>query len=482
MTAMGYADLISLVSLVLGCAAPCAGPPVAPGEGAPPAPTAPLQLDAAAGLKEITRAYRGGATAERMALTLREGVKVVRRDEFVCRVNPLAGNETREADADLSLDLGPLRLFASGGMLVVTHVSKAETFFRQDYDPPLTIDKLATIVPPLLLPQLAFALSVEPPTVLAPYFRGVRWRGTTINPADEQPVLTVLGTTERNQIVMVLADGKTGRLKSMSIGMDGGGGGGAGVARTLEVTVTAVAAEPATKWMPSLAGRRMVGSLDKLTAAVGVPVAMGQRFAGVVMHSGGHEKVRLENLAALTEEGGVVALVLFDAPDDAGLAEAAADARATAKIVREEAPARSVIRTVAVMDAGTAITEAVNERGSRVLAALLAGGTAETDALWTTPRSASLGRLAPDYACAVVLLGNDLTVRGMVPVMMDDFAEGGTLRERIKAAFAALAWVPSTSSPPATFSPPGPSSEQPGDVPERPSSPEGGGGGGGGGG
>ena len=454
---MGHCTFISLVAVVLGWAAPCGGQAVPPAS-----PVAALQLDAAVGLKEISRAYRtglggagpgavDGAKAERMTLTLREGGKVVRRDEFVCRVSPTPGDGLRAGDADLSLELGPLRVYASGGMLVVTHVSKAETFFRQDYEPPLSIDKLAAIVPPLLLPQLAFALSAEPPTVLASYCRGVRWRATSINAADEQPVLTVTGTTERNQVVSLVADGKTGRLRSLSLGLEEPGAGGAGAGRILEAAITPVAVEPLAKWMPVLAGRRLVGSLDKLTVTVDRQVELGQRFPAIVLHSAGHEKARLEDLAALTSDGGVMALVMFDAPDDAGLADAAADACAAAKIVRDEARRGSITRTVAVIDAGTAITEAVKERAWRALTAVVAGAAAgaaaERDALWTTPRGASLGRLAPDQACAVVFLGSDLSVRGIVPVRAEDFAEGSTLAQRVKAAIGALASQPAPSLP-----------------------------------
>jgi hypothetical protein len=103
--------------------------------------------------REVLAAHRNGPCAQRVTIHARDeqgsaqSVVIVRTDR---------GDSTRARR--LRLDLGELIVCAENSRLVAVHAANPDTFFEHRFDSPISPQLIRTVLPPLPLPQIGWAL------------------------------------------------------------------------------------------------------------------------------------------------------------------------------------------------------------------------------------------------------------------------------------------------------------------------------------
>jgi hypothetical protein len=232
--------------------------------------------DASDANRDVTKA---APIAERLTVTVKGAEQSAASANIVLRIAP--GKERDRRDSQVSIDAGPLRIYARGGTKEspgeVTAVSTANpsTYYRVPLETPPTVAALSSALLPLPLPTLAiyFAPEGEPLTDPTPLTRGIAWQPVAVPVNDLRPPITLTGTV----------DGKNGtagnasihfeyqqdrlRVRSFSAPVTSGGAD----ARTLSITVAWIDPGDPKSWTIDVTGRTRVETLGALGTKIEPP-------------------------------------------------------------------------------------------------------------------------------------------------------------------------------------------------------------------
>ncbi len=204
-------------------------------------------------------AYRQGPTGERVGVSVRSEGRGTRRDEYVVRLSPEAGDR-KEA---MLLELGTLRVYASAGEVLAWLDGAGQTYWRATYEGELDVVKLGRLIPPVSLPQLTALRGGDDVGVVSMFAPEIAWTSAAITGLDEQARVSISGRPGASGIpagdapaTMVLM--ATGRFESLSVTIAPG--------TTLELKMTSIEPGDVGAWKPDLAGRRRVETLSELRA------------------------------------------------------------------------------------------------------------------------------------------------------------------------------------------------------------------------
>ncbi len=127
----------------------------------PPKKTPPEPAPPEAVLLDLRSAY-SKPTAEEVTVKFRSAAATgtaERSDSFIVRIDP--GEPGTHQPRSMLLDLGALRIHFAAGKLTAINSSAPDKVFTRTYTEPLTPARLAELLPPLPVPQLALASNAD---------------------------------------------------------------------------------------------------------------------------------------------------------------------------------------------------------------------------------------------------------------------------------------------------------------------------------
>ena len=416
-------------------------------------------LDASEVLARISGAYREGVCADRISLVatpypMIEGplpARAIRRAVAIVRT---ARSTAQPPMA--KLELGELRICAQPGTITAVRQGDREhaARFAMDGDP--TPSKLARHLPMLALPQLALALGHDTSEPLTSLTGVVTWESAESIAAGSRRLLVVRGKSATHAVVLT-ALASTGRLDSFEI-------------TPIDVTgakivgrCSAIAPGDAATWGIDLASRAIVKTLSELRATPGV-IEPGATILDPPLQTMDLRAWSL--LGELRPRSGqrpaAAAMILFTRDASSAMVESAMAGVLRAEVALDlEAAAPTPLESGAGLTAppsllslGVAclardgfdaaalskIGEAWKEGSRAVLARVLPGATPEPVLLtWTGASDELLGRLAPGAACAVVIVGEDLRLLGVIEPE-GKAGEDAMIADQIRAIAGELRW------------------------------------------
>jgi len=220
-----------------------------------PAKTEPLPVDVA--LEATIAAYSKKPCADEINVKFHAPGAGERSDRFVIRLEP--GDTPRSGPKRMFLDLGQLKVYAEHGMLTAINTAAPGKFAQKEFTGPLTPAVLAAFMPPVPLPQLAFAQEdlklLKTPT---PYTLDVTWNSAEPDLAAKPPTVVIQGSGPAGPVTLTTS-ADTGRLVKCTGTIRGRSGDS-----TLELTSAPVApGDPAT-WALKTDGRDRVAAVSDL--------------------------------------------------------------------------------------------------------------------------------------------------------------------------------------------------------------------------
>jgi len=181
-----------------------------------------------------------------------------RADTVTVRVDPGAPGGQERPHAVL-LEMGPLRVYIAGGTLTAISTQAADKVYRRTFTGAITPAKLAELLPPLLLPQLAIVNPGDerlssPLDVL----RGMTWSEAMVDESARPMTVTMRGSGPSGSMTLT-ALVSTMRLSKVSATVKR-----SGTEMQVEMTVRSVDPGDPARWAISTEGRREVSSLTEL--------------------------------------------------------------------------------------------------------------------------------------------------------------------------------------------------------------------------
>jgi hypothetical protein len=381
----------------------------------------PTRIDPALALSDAREAYRAGSVADHVRLTIRPAGRATFREDFIVRTAPQSADPARPAA--VLLELGDLRVYASGGTLTAASQRSHVSFFQAQYaaPPPAPPDAatpaaLAPILPPLCLPQLALAFSAEDPvtTSIADFTAYTPRITFTSATADEKGGLVALtgqshpphGSAAPAPVALVI-DARTGRLRRFEtrLAPDGAGGAGAPEGASGDTTLLLEFAplepgDPAA-WAIDTAGRTRVEILSDLRPQPG-DILRGRNVPDFTLAD--LKSQPWSTAAALAAPAGpglsppthVAILFVRDAEADPHALPAAR--RALAGL-----PAHVVTRTALILPRAGADTM------QRLRAAVARAGLGD-DPLWSASPETTIDRFLPAAPLGIIVVRADRTL------------------------------------------------------------------------
>jgi hypothetical protein len=346
-------------------------------------------------LLAATVTYTADPFAERVRVYVGPRPWEGRSESAVVRCDP--------ARQRVRLELGMLEVYLAEGQMVAVRRDNPRDVLVGAYQLPLTMVTLADLLPPIPAPGLALALD-EDLDALAPYLPIRAWRRAELDPAG---VTTLEGELAGGgQITAQLErSGRVGDIVAQ-VGED----------RWVSIQASAAPAGDPAQWVIDPRGRRRVQSLADLAPARAL--RPGDAAPDLFFVDGKGQPWRLSEAL----EAGPVAVVLVRAGRE-GAMEAG---RAGIEALRGRADVTTVLGVAYTMEAWS--LEAV----LRDRAALLGERAAEDDlggeqaggrgdsagphvALWSVSPEQTRD-IAPGEPAAIVVIGADGTVRGVIAV------------------------------------------------------------------
>lgn len=416
-------------------------------------------LDVSEVLARISGAYREGVCADRISLVatpypMIEGplpARAIRRAVAIVRT---ARSTTQPPMA--KLELGELRICAQPGTITAVRQGDREHAARFAIDGDPTPSRLAQHLPMLAFPQLWLALGHDASEPLTSLTGVVTWESAESIAAGSRRLLVVRGKSATHAVVLS-AVATTGRLDSFEIAPIGVAG------AKIVGRCAPIAPGDAASWGIDLASRAIVKTLSELRATPGV-IEPGATILDPPLQTMDLRGWSL--LGELRSRSGqrpaAAAMILFTRDASSAMvesamagvlrAEVALDLEAAAPTPLESgagltAPPSLLSLGVACLardgfDAAalTKIGEAWNEGTRAVLARVLPKATPEPVLLtWTGASDELLGRLAPGAACAVVIVGEDLRLLGVIEPE-GKAGEDAIIADQIRAIAGELRW------------------------------------------
>jgi hypothetical protein len=379
------------------CAAPAAAQPVVRIESK----SEPVPIEIA--LHDLHDAY-SGTTADLVHVRFRTPAGAERSDELVVRLHATPAGLQRAL-----LEMGPLRLFAGGGSVVLVNNNVPGKYVQRDYTGPLTAAALADLTPPLIAPELPLALG-EAFTAPTPYTAGVTWAAAAIDTSIRGRFLKLSGSTPASQVV-VSANPDTGRLARLTAALQSGDG-----ASTLDLAIRPVQPGDPDSWSINTAGRTRVKSLADLKPSSAPPagaVQPGQPVPDLVFSNPDHSKWSIHTALAATPTPPPLALILFRSPaipeQGADAFRGAVAARAALQSLTDRyTPAAAVVVELADF------TPAKWEDAQRAWSAAAAPSKPAAPLLWAPSAAQTIDRFAPGAQSLLIVVNPDRTLRAAI--------------------------------------------------------------------
>ncbi|MDX2117462.1 MAG: hypothetical protein SFY96_04690 [Planctomycetota bacterium] len=405
-------------------------------------------------IKLLVDAYRRGPVADRVQVrvvsfapadpakpaektTDKPGTE--RRATVVLRVD--RGDAAGFRPRQLRLELGSLLLHADHSMLLAISRLEPRSCFETELARGLRPQELAAVIPPLPLPQIALALGDD--SALAdplPYVRNVTWSGVESKQLAGKPVYVVKGTSRSGEVSITL-DQVSGRLRQMSADVLAAGSEGR---IRVELVVNQIDPGDPNGWTLSSADRERVAALDLLGPRAG-DLTVGQKFPSLPILDAALAPFTPADVLGTANPPGALVLVAFRPSADTDearliLADAKAGIGALQGLAIKSAKgiAPLAVRPLAVLE------------GEEIAVDRLAAWHARWDAvdqktlgqrfgsmLSTSSSGIALDRFGPGLAAALIIIGGDQRVLGVVP--LDGRADDErTIRREFIAASGAI--------------------------------------------
>lgn len=352
-------------------------------------------------LARARESYLAAPFATAVGIEITDSAGRVERSAIEAYVDP--GEEGEIVSIAVRAD--PLRAWASGTELIITHAAEPRTWWGCEIAAPL--EGLTSTLPPLPIPQFAVLDASSPWTPVTPE---VEWQ-TVLE--DQSGVSWVLVGRSGEMAVRATFDRESGELLAFAAS-------GPATAPVVGITLAMreLPADDPARWRPDVGVRERRSTLADLVDP-SPTLGPGEPLPPVpwVMRDGRSWSMR--NVLASPEAGSrgvaAVALILLDASRSGETDDAVADIRAAADAIRvfqRERVRQTVIRPHASNTGEVLIVPALVFSGQGFdparferLAAELADIAPESPGVvWTSPARATLEAMAPGARAALCLI------------------------------------------------------------------------------
>lgn len=391
-----------------------------------PAEAVKGEVDSMDLLQRVRESYRSGPVVERVQLSAALVQDAGARPPHALRSVVTASLDAAGDKPSLKLELSDLVLHAQGNLLTAINRLEQRIYAAIELKS-LTLEGLAEHLPPVPLPQIAFAFGNEK----AELFKGIgeiTWGVPAAAAAGNFKVYSIAGTHKSGTIEMKI-NGATWRLMQLNAQFTRAG------AKT-QVTLEVTPVDPGlpANWVIDVANRDKVSTLAQLRSRSG-EIKAGQKIPNLTANTAGFEGWSVvdgfaENrrvIAADERPADAMVLLLFRATDDRVKSEALLkDSKAgqlamdmTVKNLRrqrlDDAGASNVLcEAIAVFE----LTKFERERP-----AALAKSWAETSVNlpaktlhWSLSANTTIDRISPNAGAVMVVILPDLSLAGIVPL------------------------------------------------------------------
>lgn len=399
----------------------------------PPASHELIPTTAAEALRRLRTAYRGGSIAERVTFTINDDAPEDAGRSVVVRVR--SGASADFSDRCIRLELPDLVFFAVHDRAVAIRPSDPTGCIEWPSAGPPTPSLLASVLPPLALPQIALAFGEDGVSQPTPFGSVDAWEIKPVSSNTSGTLVRLVGVGPEATTELVF-DAMTDRLTEFTI-KPAAGQAGAIVRGRCE----SVAPGPVKSWAIGVEGRRKCRTFDELR----VPPAelkVGDTLADLSVQDRVQNRWSLaDNLA--NGRGVDVGLLLLFRPDPSGDGAITSDVKlglramercwrlaALQRAQRDESsanpeiPGIALARGVAVFELQAFTLERLERLHGSWGESTLAGGPQSPSSvrpppdlsslLWTPTGVSTLDRLAPDARVLLIVLGSDRKIRALV--------------------------------------------------------------------
>jgi hypothetical protein len=426
MKVLASTAILALSPFVVAQPDPEPDPAPAPQAEALPAPHDVETIDEA--LARAIAAYQSGPIAEEVVITLSPNVGPDRTSTITLRVDAVPGSPRR-----LFIDLTRLAIAADDSQIQAQAPHAPHLTFAAPVSVPLTLPQLWNAVPPILLPQLEWALGSDPARLGRAITAILH---TSWLPARYSETLSVIFQGESPGGPAAIEFNASGRLAALSIPLGREG-------PRLMLTVTPLDPE-AGPWTLSAEGRTAVPSIADLRAKPAA-VTPGARLPALSFMTRDLDAWSLQEALAQPQPGspgpafGLLIFYKADAPTAFADAQTGAKAAAeVADILRAAQPdptrrPRTVAAVIALMGLGDMTRTRL----------------AQADAQWPAPQPQRLfspngpgemERLAPGSAVALLIIDAEQKLLAAIPLdQRDDVA---AIAEEAVAAITQATLIP----------------------------------------
>ena len=384
------------------------------------------ELDSSELLRRVRETYRSGPVADRVEMSAAVLGDIGSKPPRALRSVVTAMLDASGQQPSMKLELSDLVLHAQGHKLIGVNRLEQRTCAVVELSG-LTLEGLADHLPPIPLPQVAFAFGKEN----AELFKGmgaIAWNAPARALAGTAVIYSMSGTHKTGTIDLKV-DGSTWRLMQVNAQFSRPSG---KTQVTLDVSV--VDAGESAKWPLDIAGREQVSTLAQLRARTG-EIKSGQKLPNLTANAEGFASWSIvdafaENrrkTAAGERPADAMLLLLFRANDDevkseALLKDAQAGQHAMATVL-QELRRQSADDTAApsVLCEAIAVFEIVKFERERPAAITKTWADASADLParqlhWSLSANATIDRISPNAGAVIVVILPDLSLAGIVPL------------------------------------------------------------------
>lgn len=340
-----------------------------------------------------------------------------RTDSFIVRIDPGDPGAPNRPKAVL-LELGALRVYLAAGKLTAINTSVADKLYTHAYAEPLTVARLAELLPPLPIPQLAFAadadLQLRAPL---PQLTDIAWEKGIWDDLAHPPMVTMKGSGASGNVELQVGV-QSRRLLKLTATIRRAGSEG-----TFDLTCRAIDPGDSSKWVIPSEGRQAVPSLIDLKPSA-KPLAaleLGQPVPNITFSRFDMTGWQLHETLDAAKPG---LLILFRGGPDHQKADAVLrDARAGLTVLRAmHAPDGSQPRSAAAIaiELGDFTQDRWKEArlawSSPPDPAVASPPTAvgADDLMWSSSAAQSIDRFSTTAAAAIVVIRPDRTLAAVI--------------------------------------------------------------------
>lgn len=391
-----------------------------------PAASVKGEVDSIGLLQLVRDSYRSGPVVERVELSAALVQDAGAKPPHALRSVVTASLNAAGDKPSLKLELSDLVLHAQGNELTAINRLEQRTYAAIELKS-LTLEGLAEHLPPVPLPQIAFAFGNDK----AELFKGIgeiAWGAPTAAAAANFKIYSISGTHKSGTIDMKI-NGATWRLMQLSAQFTRAG------ART-QVTLDVTPVEPGVpaNWVIDVANREKVTTLAQLRSRSG-EVKAGQKIPNLTANTAGFEGWSVvdgfaENrrrIDAGERRADAMVLLLFRATDDRVKSEAVLKDSKAGQLAMDMV--LKDLRRQRLDDPGVSsvLCEAIAvfelQKFERERPAALAKTWVENGAdlpakvlHWSLSANTTIDRISPNAGAVIAVILPDLSLAGIVPL------------------------------------------------------------------